>query len=1142
MKPLTPEEIAESEEWQRQNLGGLLKDSPAARGLVGPASGTGGSQFDAEINKTGWSPAGAGGTSGFGGGVAALPTTWLGAKAGFAVAGPPGALVGGILGMGTGFLIGEEATHRMGVPRAEDFPKHQRPTYYAANFAASNIAPAGAVQGVARSGWRASQELVGRSKLSRVMNDVLNSAAAHPWTTAGWEAGYTALSGIGAGVGAAGFPDSQETGAVVGGVVAPVLPSVSPMGMMLKRLYHEVHGMTTKDPAKAGVEIFEKTAGLYAGEKPPSLAEAAKNKLKETIGLAVKSTDMNSPHAATELVAKIRMGFDDFLKYAPEGTLPPPVYALVDDAAPLGLTKGLGQSDVALGTASARNTEELVTNWHTTIRALEATGDQRLVGVAAKARVDGELAALGRELAKVEADMQNAASALLKDLAGAQTASAALVRRGAVAAVDAAEESAVASAAALSRDRHTSLKQLSDDFKGAVQNILKAARGEEKILYKAASRDELIHAMTNAQNPNGFQRVMSELAGNINYENAPPNWQKLVGDAQRMAGAKEGKASWIKEIDGVPVFTKPKEEPYIPTSGEVMDNYFNLREMARLAYANGKGGEGRMYSRIADAILSDLDETPALSEALKTARNFSRGMHDAFTRTFAGKAALTDRTGAARLSPEEFIHTAFAGDEMLTAARIDELQDATNFMAKYKGEATSAMQEQLMDAGERYMRLIMQSDVVSPETGIANHKKVTAMLADPKHQTLLDRFPALREDLVKARDAARELDALVKPIGEGISDVKIDAIKQVLATEEPVAAVGKILRGDSPLANMEVLVDVAGPDAVKSAAWEFAKAKATDSTGKLSAPALLEAITSSRPGFDNMLDTLVKSKAMTADESAKLLESVQKASEAKITYDGAIVIMDKGQKAIQNESLFARFIGAESPSATVGAILKGDNPVSDVQRLIQMAKGHDGPGAVDGLRVSILENAIGDKKQFSDIRTALLGPIHKGTKVEPGMPSSLVDILESQGVVSENYRKSLETVLEIGERVQKAAKAEAVDLGIVDMNGTITQGMMHFAGLHLGGIFSHVTKAPLHTRTKTASIVDKMFSRFTGKQHRDALFQMLHDPVEFLAATKEHGGSAADVAKQLYRANVWFYNATGRGLVEAASESEGDTE
>jgi len=118
------------------------------------------------------------------------------------------------------------------------------------------------------------------------------------------------------------------------------------------------------------------------------------------------------------------------------------------------------------------------------------------------------------------------------------------------------------------------------------------------------------------------------------------------------------------------------------TSGNLLRTRSRYLELAREARAAKKFGDARMYQKVANAMLDDLD--PITGGTAQTARAFSRQLNEKFTQGFMGKTLGYSKDGGVTVAPERTLEVAQAGSDVQQSLNLQSMRDAS-------GEQTSNM-------------------------------------------------------------------------------------------------------------------------------------------------------------------------------------------------------------------------------------------------------------------------------------------------------------------------------------------------------------------------------------------------------------------------------------------------------------------
>lgn len=353
---------------------------------------------------------------------------------------------------------------------------------------------------------------------------------------------------------------------------------------------------------------------------------------------------------------------------------------------------------------------------------------------------------------------------------------------------------------------------------------------------------------------NAFLDRVSQI-GSATYDTAVP---KVVQSIMQDLGATKATVLAYKQgrntqefLDTGKVTLPPSYKPREVPVGELINYRSDLLALARDASARGEVSDASMYSNLAEALLTDLNQLK--SPAFDAARDFSRALNDTFTRTFARTASIQGdvaKTGAERLPAEILVMRAFGQNADVTAQRMVQIEDAVRFMRTQYDEAVQkfgARSDQarmlkplaeladqqvvsIQDAQTRIMRLLA-AKTVDPLTGRVNPKQLQTFVEQNK--TMLDRVGLTNDltDAVKAELALKQVAAENSQLNRTLRNQT--AFAQVLkGGENPTTAVLDVLNSRSPVLGMNRMVQLAkagGAPAVnglKSTLYDYAFTKA----------------------------------------------------------------------------------------------------------------------------------------------------------------------------------------------------------------------------------------------------------------------------------------------------------------------------
>lgn len=423
-----------------------------------------------------------------------------------------------------------------------------------------------------------------------------------------------------------------------------------------------------------------------------------------------------------------------------------------------------------------------------------------------------------------------------------------------------AENELAQAASKLTKDTPEARSALSVQANEALGNALEQARGVERELWSKIPQD--FTPVKTDSIKQAADRIRSEM---LPEEKLPDIVEGLLA---RVAGGGDSATN----------------------SGELLKIRSRMLALAREADAQGKANDARIYGTIAEAALDDLDSLRAVFPEVDAARQFTRELHDAFTRTFAGTALSSAQRGMGRVPPELLMKQALGAGREAGELKLRQIEDATRFMVGRGGDQalTEANINTMLDAQERILRLAA-ADVINPETGRASSTRLGNFLRN--NAALLERFPAVRDSIRDVGEAERNL----RNVAEGAqrATAAIDAraaFSKAAKVENSADLIPKAISSDTPVQNLTSLVKLArkGGDAsmsgLQTSVFDYALQKiggtvTTDNIGDFK-NALFAPV---RQGQPSLVTIMQRENIMSRDQVSnlnKLITEVEKISTA----------------------------------------------------------------------------------------------------------------------------------------------------------------------------------------------------------------------------------------------------------------------
>ena len=544
----------------------------------------------------------------------------------------------------------------------------------------------------------------------------------------------------------------------------------------------------------------------------------------------------------------------------------------------------------------------------------QKTGSPALAAMEAKLAQSSEK--FGAEVRKRAEDSLNALKTMIVALRGtgdpaALTAAAELqqvrFRTLMTARLQLAEQEVAEAAAKISQDTPAARSELSAVAHRVIGEALEDARTVERELWGQVSRD----LPATAENVvSRFDGIRDELLP----EEALP--QVIEGFAERVR-------------DGT------------TTSGELTRFRSRMLSLAREAQGQGRSNDARILGEMAEAALADLDAMfngpnsgvlrtfGETAENYNAARQFSRELHDTFTRTFAGRAAARGRGGELRIPPELMLSRALGTGKQAGELRFSELEEATRFLITKGRPSPRSVEnvETMLDAQERLIRLAA-SEAINPTTGRINPNRLSKILRD--NEALFNRFPEAKADLSEAVQSELKLKDLERMTTDASRIVDRQAMFSKLAGFENASdAVRRAVAtgNKTPLKDLEAMAKVAkrggreAEEGLKAAIWEHAARNATTSQGfswqKLRS-ALFDPVRPDQPSLIEFMESKGLMSAEDVKQAEVLLAEADKISTALTTRSGLDELLAAPDALFD---LLVRVAGART-----GSMLSGGGP------------------------------------------------------------------------------------------------------------------------------------------------------------------------------------------------------------------------
>jgi hypothetical protein len=319
--------------------------------------------------------------------------------------------------------------------------------------------------------------------------------------------------------------------------------------------------------------------------------------------------------------------------------------------------------------------------------------------------------------------------------------------------------------------------------------------------------------------------------------------------------------------------TQKVPDEYITNVKEIPVSYMvkarsDLLALSRTAASSGDANAARIYSGMADAMMSDMDKLQL--PAYDRARAYSNELNDFFTRTYARELTASMRTGARRLPPEIIVARAFNSNNDITSQRMVQAVNAAGALnTRYQrllnelGPDHPQVLELAPFARDSAQRTVSVADAQRQWLLLGANKALQPDASSPTgvklNQGMLDRFivenetylkdAGVLDDLRNVNTAENTLRMVIdqnSAFNKGIE--KQAAFSLALGYEDPVRAVTEALNGRTPARSMQRLNAMArnggrnAVDGFKSTLYDYAFASAGGMSNNFSPTAYYDAL------------------------------------------------------------------------------------------------------------------------------------------------------------------------------------------------------------------------------------------------------------------------------------------------------------
>lgn len=372
------------------------------------------------------------------------------------------------------------------------------------------------------------------------------------------------------------------------------------------------------------------------------------------------------------------------------------------------------------------------------------------------------------------------------------------------------------------------------------------------------------------------------------------------------------------------------------TSQKIQAFRSRMLELARdtAKGANPNSLNVKIFNRLANAALEDMDQALPSNEAYALARGFTKAKAEAFNKTFAAEALRKEGSGADSIDPEVLLAQTFAGGVEATALKSSELVEASGFLARQELVDLDNVEDyssQMMDLQEEYLRTFTLE--AKSDDGFINRNSLKQVLKN--NSEFLQRFPDVSTAIRNALKSDKALTELTERIAgktkiienktafanlltEGIAGARLAGGSAIGVIENPAKAVERVVKSPEPKREIARLIGLAKRSkqtmqGLQASVIDYAMQESGGDLEKIRS-ALFDPVDSQTPSLIKMMQQYNVVDADYVGRLNKIFNEASKASRAEI---GPDVIGEIGGATSAIADLVTRGVG--SIGATTGS-------------------------------------------------------------------------------------------------------------------------------------------------------------------------------------------------------------------------------
>lgn len=233
--------------------------------------------------------------------------------------------------------------------------------------------------------------------------------------------------------------------------------------------------------------------------------------------------------------------------------------------------------------------------------------------------------------------------------------------------------------------------------------------------------------------------------------------------------------------------------------------------------------------------------------------------------------------------------------------------------------------------------------------------------------------------------------------------------------------------------------------------------------------------------------------------------------------DQARALPQRASAVARKTSAFGALLRGQDPAVVIGKAL--DDPIQ-YQALINTVRNQrtGSQGAIDGLRVATLDNVI--RRSTDADGTFSFARFRQNLTVAPRGRRSLLDTMQSQGVMSEGQAGRLRAIINRADRLEQAVHSGAQINSLVEQPDALTDFLTRVVGSKIGAAIPG--QHTLIQQSAGSKFARNVFDKVPGTRITEVLIQAAEDPklMQKLLARAPTPASRVELQRQLNAALI----------------------